>query len=109
MNKFRVQPRVLHRMDEIYDFTISAWGAAQAERYIRGLTARFHAIAARDFPWRPISAELGVDGYVCRYESHMVYWRTDADGDPIIVSVLHAHMHQMTRLREDFDAAPVEP
>jgi toxin ParE1/3/4 len=103
MKTFRVQPRVLHRMDEIYDFTRGAWGVAQAERYIRGLTSRFQAIAAREFPWRPVSAELGVDGYVCRYEAHMIYWRTDADGGVIIVSLLHAHMHQMARLRDDFD------
>lgn len=101
MSSFRVQARAGHRIDEIYRYTRDTWGEAQAETYIRGLFQRFEAIAARRFPWRPIPAEFGVDGYVCRYERHFIYWKVLGDGAVGIVTVLHERMHRIERLRED--------
>lgn len=103
MSNFRVQGRAGHRLDEIYRYTRDTWGEAQAETYIRGLFARFEAIAARRFPWRPIPAEFGVDGYVCRYERHFIYWKVLGDGTVGIVTVLHERMHRIERLREDLE------
>jgi toxin ParE1/3/4 len=102
MSGFRVQARAGHRIDEIYRYTQETWGEAQAEAYIRGLFQRFEAIAARRFPWRPIPAEFGVDGYVCRYERHFIYWKLLGDGAVGIVTVLHERMHRIERLQEDF-------
>jgi toxin ParE1/3/4 len=102
MNRFRVQDSAGHRLDEIYRYTRDAWGDAQAEHYIRGPFERFAAIAERRFPWRPVPAEFGVDGYVCRYEQHLIYWKLLADGDIGIVTVLHERMHQIDRFRDDF-------
>ncbi|MBX3485176.1 type II toxin-antitoxin system RelE/ParE family toxin [Phenylobacterium sp.] len=104
MSHLRILPSAEHRIDDIYFATGERWGAAQADRYLRGLYERFHAIAARDFPWRPLPAEFGVEGYVCRYESHMIYWRVLANGGVGIVSVLHRRMNQIARFRDDFDA-----
>ena len=75
MPGFRIQERAGHQLDEIYVYTRDTWGEAQADIYIRGLFDRFEAIADRCFPWRTIPAELGVDGYVCRYEKHFIYWK----------------------------------
>ena len=47
MSGFRVQHSAAHRLDEIYVYTRDQWGEAQAGRYIRGMFARFEAIAAR--------------------------------------------------------------
>lgn len=102
MTRIRVQEGASHRLDDIYAYTRDLWGEAQAERYIRGLFERFEAIAGRRFPWRPIPAEFGVDGYVCRYERHFIYWKTLAGGDVGIVTILHERMHQLDRFREDF-------
>jgi len=102
MSRFRVQKGAEHRLDEIYRYTSDTWGDAQAERYIRGLFERFAAIADMRFPWRPVPAEFGVDGYVCRYERHLIYWKLLADGDVGIVTVLHERMHQIERFRDDF-------
>ena len=101
MTRFRVQDGAGHRLDEIYVYTRELWGEAQAERYIRGLFERFEAIAARRFPWRPVPAEFGVDGYVCRYEHHVIYWKVLDDGAVGVVTVLHERMHQLDRFRED--------
>ena len=69
---------------------------------MRGLFARFDKIASRSFPWRPVPAELGVDGFVCRYEKHLIYWRVLSDGDVGIVTILHKRIHQIERFKEDF-------
>ena len=101
MTDFRVYDGAGHRLDDIYRHTRDTWGEAQAERYILGLFERFEAIAARRFPWKPIPAAFGIDGYVCRYEKHFIYWKLLADGSVGIVTVLHERMHQIDRLRED--------
>jgi toxin ParE1/3/4 len=101
MNAFRVQNGASHRLDEIYAYTRETWGEAQAQTYIRGLFDRFEAIAARRFPWHPIPAEFGVDGYVCRYQKHFIYWKLLNDGNVGIVTILHERMHQIERFRED--------
>ncbi|MDZ4374551.1 MAG: type II toxin-antitoxin system RelE/ParE family toxin [Phenylobacterium sp.] len=103
MTRLRILSSAEHRIDDIYLTTAERWGADQADRYLRGLYARLHAIAALDFPWRPLPAEFGIDGYACRYESHMIYWRVLENGDIGIVTVLHHRMHQIARLKEDFD------
>ena len=101
MTRFRIQAGAGYRLDEIYNYTSDAWGEAQAERYIRGLFERFEAIAGHRIPWRPIPAEFGVEGYVCRYEKHFIYWRRLEDGAVGIVTILHERMHQIDRFRED--------
>lgn len=103
MSGFRVQTAAVERIDEIYRYTERAWGADQAARYIRGLFARFEAIAARHVVWRAIPAEFGVEGFLCRYEQHLIYWKILGDGDVGIVTVLHERMHQIERFRQDFE------
>jgi toxin ParE1/3/4 len=102
MSGFRIQDGASHRLDQIYAYTRKTWGEAQAQTYIRGLFDQFEAIAARRFPWRPIPAEFGVDGYVCRYQKHFVYWRLLGDGSVGIVTILHDRMHQIERFQEDW-------
>jgi len=103
MSGYRILDAAGHRIDEIYLYTLNEWGETQADRYIHGLFARFEAIAARAFPWRAIPAEFGVDGYVCRYERHVIYWKLLADGTVGIASILHERMHQIERFREAFE------
>lgn len=102
MSGYKVQAAAGDRLDEIYRYSVDHWGEAQAERYVRGLFERFEAIAERRFPWRAIPADLGVEGYVCRYEKHLVYWKVLGDGTVGIVTVLHERMHPASRLKTDF-------
>ena len=101
MSGFRVEVGAGHRIDEIYHYTLDTWGEAQANRYIRGLFERFEEIAARRENWRLIPAEFGVDGYFCRYEKHVIYWRLLSDGDVGIATILHERMHRIERLRTE--------
>ena len=102
MTGFRVEDIAAHRLDEIYHYTADTWGEGQAESYLRGLSDQFEAISARRIPWRAIPSEFEVDGYVCRYEKHLIYWRLLRDGNVGIVTVLHERMHQIDRVRDDF-------
>ena len=101
MTAFKVSSAAGHRLDEIYDYTSRKWGAAQADTYIRGLFDKFEAIAAREFPWRPIPAEFGVDGYFCRHQKHFIYWKLLVGGKAGIVTILHERMHRIERLKDD--------
>jgi toxin ParE1/3/4 len=101
MTTYRVQRAAGHRLDEIYVYTRDRWGEAQAETYIKGMFARFEAIAAREFPWRAISAEFEVSGFFCKYERHYIYWKIMTDGTVGIVTILHERMHQIERFRDD--------
>ena len=98
----RVLRTASHRIDEIYRHTRERWGEAQADRYIQGLFDSFAVAAGFGSSSRPIPAELGVVGYVYRYERHFVYWRELSDGDIGIVTVLHERMHQIERLKNEF-------
>lgn len=98
----RVQRAASHRLDEIFRYTRERWGEAQAQRYVTELFAAFEQIESRGVLSRPIPASFGVDGFVCRYEHHVVYWRRLANGDVGIVTILHERMHQIERFREDF-------
>lgn len=102
MTAVRVQQAASHRLDDIYRYTRERWGEAQADRYIGGLFDAFARIETHGVTSRPIPAEFGVDGYVFRYEKHLVYWRRLSNGDIGIVTVLHERMHQIERFLEDF-------
>lgn len=102
MTAIRVQEAASRRLDEIYRYTHDAFGAAQAERYIEGLFVAFEGIESHAVLSRPVPAEFGVDGFLFRYERHVVYWRRLANGDIGIVTILHERMHQIDRFREDF-------
>jgi plasmid stabilization system protein ParE len=99
----RVQEAASMRLDEIYQYTRDRWGEAQAESYIGGLFAAFEQIQTRGVKSRPVPAEFRVEGYFFRYERHFVYWKRLANGDIGIVTILHERMHQIERLKGDFD------
>jgi toxin ParE1/3/4 len=101
MSGFRVQRVAGDRLDEIYIYTRDQWGEAQAATYIKGMFARFEAIASRGLPWVPIPAEFRVTGFVCRYERHYIYWKILADDTVGIVTILHERMHQIERFKDD--------
>lgn len=102
MSGYRLLRSAEARVAEIFDYTYAHWGEAQAIRYFDALQGKFEAIARREVVWRRIPAEYGVDGYYCRHERHLIYWRelkVDLVG---IVIILHERMHQATPLQEAF-------
>jgi hypothetical protein len=51
-------------------------------------------------PWVKLPKDYGIDGYRRRWRGHVIYWKEDTHG-VAIVSVLHARMDQLARLRDD--------
>lgn len=98
----RIQQAASHRLDDIYRYTRDRWGEAQADRYITGLFAAFEDLKTHGVTSRPVPAAFGVEGYVFRYEKHLVYWRRLSNGDIGIVTILHERMHQIERFKDDF-------
>lgn len=101
MTRFLVQDAASHRIDEIYQYTLSQWGAEQADNYVVGLFDIFKKITMHEVLSHPIPAEFGVTGFFFRYEKHFVYWRHLTNGDVGIVTILHERMHQVECLRGD--------
>ncbi len=106
MTRFLVQDAASHRIDEIYQYTLSQWGAEQADHYIVGLFDVFTKITTHEVLSRPIPAEFGVTGFFFRYEKHFVYWRHLSNANIGIVTILHERMHQVECLRDDFLLLP---
>jgi toxin ParE1/3/4 len=106
VNRFTLDKRARAHFEDIYNFTLERWGAAQAESYARELNGVFERIVARTITSRPIPAKLGVQGYFCAHKSHFVYWRYQASGDVSIVAILHQQMHLPDRVRRAFRDEP---
>ncbi len=102
MARFLIQDAASYRIDEIYQYTLNQWGAAQAEVYIAGLFDAFAKVGTHEILSRPVPAEFGVDGFFFRHEKHFVYWRHLSDGNIGIVTILHERMHQIDWLKGDF-------
>ena len=102
MSGFRIQEAASWRLDEIYRYTRTNWGEAQAKHYIEGLFEAFAKIESHAVASKPVPAEFGVEGFFFRYERHFVYWRRLAKGDIGIVTILHERMHQIQGFRDDF-------
>jgi plasmid stabilization system protein ParE len=100
----RIAEAASQRLDDIYRYTRDRWGDEQADRYITGMFEAFAQIASHGVLSKPIPAEFEVDGFFFRYQRHFVYWRRLANGDVGIFTILHERMHQIDRLRDDFES-----
>ncbi len=99
----RIQEAASLRLDEIYRYTRERWGDEQASRYITGLFEAFEGIETHQTMSKPVPAAFNVNGYLFRYQRHVIYWRRLPSNDVGIVTILHERMHQIDRFREDFD------
>jgi len=86
--QIRYLPTALAALDEIYDYTLEQWGMAQADAYVSGAFDFCGGLKAR--PRRKIPEALGVFGYYAVYRRHHIYWREAANGDVIVVCVVHS-------------------
>lgn len=100
MSNYLLGPRADDQLDEIYEYTVTRWGADQADRYISLLFQYFSEVTAKNTMWRTVPAEFGVDGYFGKCEHHFVYWRVLSSGDVGFVAILQERMHQIQQLRE---------
>ena len=84
-----LSPSAEAALDEIYAYTVDRFGEAQADAYLTGLLARVAEIDAGAAHSRALPPELEIDALSCRYRSHVIYWKTLADGRTGVFAILH--------------------
>lgn len=83
-------------LQDIWDYTVEAWGVDQAVIYLETIERAFVSIAEGSLPTRPSpTRELGLE-YV-RCEHHYIFVLREV---PLqVIRVLHERMDYMTRLK----------
>lgn len=91
MTRYVLSPRAREDLSEIWDYTAEHWGSEQADRYVRQISAACEDLANGRKQGR--SAEVVSAGYF-RYniESHVLFYRIQADGETAVVRILHKSM-----------------
>ncbi|MFT4549777.1 MAG: toxin ParE1/3/4 [Verrucomicrobiales bacterium] len=90
MAEFSLRPKAISDLEEIWEYTVEAWGEEQAERYVRLINKSFRQIA--DNPSLGRSCDVIREGYRKRgVGRHVIFYRT-IDGDVVVVRILHDRM-----------------
>ncbi len=90
MKSYRLRPRALRDLDEIWDFTAANRSPAQAETYLRQIQQALQILAAD--PGIGVSCEEIRAGYrKFPAGSHVIFYRR-ADGGVEIIRILHQRM-----------------
>jgi len=101
MAGFRLLRRARLDLLDVGAFTADRWGDDQAERYLIGLFAGFQTLVDRPELRRPFVA---IPPYLrALVGKHAVFYRVTADGELLIVRVLHAAMLPALHLSNDDD------
>ena len=98
MREVRLTPQARAEIADIRRYTRARWGAAQADRYLRGLGQRFEEIAAGTALHR--DAEIGGGYRRCRYETHVIVFKPE-DEAIRVVHIFHRSMDMTGRMAGD--------
>jgi len=89
------------RLIEVWEYSETTWGAAQADKYVRGLVAAIERIQDEPRRWRPLRDKALPGIFYFRHEHHFVFFRRLSKGQIGVITVLHESMNLPARLRED--------
>jgi toxin ParE1/3/4 len=90
MKRLRLSPAARADLDAIWDYSKSAWGADQADSYLRGIFSMMWTLAERPSLGRRI--EEVRPGYLkFPVASHVIFYRQTAEGIDVI-RILHKRM-----------------
>lgn len=87
---FRLSRAAIEDLQAIDAYTVQAWDAEQADRYLAMLWATFEQIAKHPTRWR-IRADIHLDCRICFSGRHAILYRL-RDGHIEIARVLHDAM-----------------
>ncbi len=99
MTGYRFARSAEEDLADIVDYTIRAWGSKQAIAYIDGLEHVATSLASNPRIGKTCN-ELGAGLRAFPYQSHTLYYLTDADFITII-RVLHQSMNPELRFNEE--------
>jgi len=100
-------PSADEAQDEIWHYSCNAWGAKQAEKYIKGLHDHLQLLSEKKKFWRPLPAalvvpsDLNLKAYFSRYEHHYLFFRELSEDNTGVMAILHESTDMPVRLCED--------
>ena len=100
MGDYRLRPRALEDLDNIWDYTVEAWSVEQAERYSRALDTCFRSLA--DNPMLGLRCDAIREGYWrIKQGRHVVFFRRSLDGTVVVERILHDRMVPARHLQDE--------
>ncbi|MEM7667904.1 MAG: type II toxin-antitoxin system RelE/ParE family toxin [Pseudomonadota bacterium] len=91
MSRLRYTPAAQADLDAIWTYTTERWGAAQAAVYVRALDAACREVAAGTRSATPID-DIRPGYQKARVRAHVVYLTRSAEGDTVVIRILHGRM-----------------
>lgn len=93
------RPKAVADLDAIWRYTAQAWGAAQADAYVRTIVEACHAVARGERTGSDASSLR--PGYrKLRIGGHLAFYRPQGDGTVEVVRILHERMDLPNRIDE---------
>jgi toxin ParE1/3/4 len=89
------------RLIEVWEYSETTWGAAQADKYLRAVVAAIESIQDEPRRWRPVRDKALPGIFYFRHKHHTVFFRRLSKGQIGVITVLHESMNLPARLRED--------
>lgn len=101
MAKYHLTNKAVEDLTGIWEYTVDAWSEQQADDYYNMLIASCRKIAEN--PWLSgLNYEEITDGlYGYRAGKHIIFYRMLADGDILVIRILHQRMDLKRRMLED--------
>ena len=99
--EIRILPAARARLLEIWSYTESTWGEAQADLYVSELVAAIRRHAANRDRWKPVLHPSLRGVYRTRQALHFLFFKELGDGTIGVISILHESMDIPARLRDD--------
>lgn len=91
MSRYLLSPAARADLEQIWDYTLERWGAQQAEDYLRDLVAGIERASANPLIGRACD-DIRPGYRKLPAGSHVVFYRTTAEGVVDVVRVLHRRM-----------------
>jgi len=101
MAKYHLTNKAVEDLSNIWEYTVDTWSERQADDYYNMLTASFQKITEnpRLFGLKYEEIAEGLHGY--RANKHIIFYRILADGDILVIRILHQRMDLKRRMLED--------
>lgn len=92
------------RLIEVWEYSETTWGAAQADKYLRALVTAIESIQDEPRRWRLLRDKALPGIFYFRHKHHYIFFRRLSKGRIGVITVLHESMNLPARLREDLTA-----
>lgn len=103
MAKLRFSNKAVEDLASIWNYTFKTWSERQADEYYEMLiSACGKTLIENLFPVRSYN-EITQDLYGIKAGHHLIFFNRIADGDVLIVRILHERMDIKRHFKEDAD------